>query len=105
MDYEDKRLIIVENRLDRKKAKIDQLERTLKILQPESIQSLADNINEFIPEVHRLSRTQRWWHIGLRILIGIVIGATFTIVYVETRAKDIIKETVYETMQTIRSGE
>jgi hypothetical protein len=66
-------------RLDKKKVRLDEIERKVELLQPEPIQNLVKEVHSLRPTLLRLIKTQVWWNIALRIFIAVAISAIITL--------------------------
>lgn len=87
------RLEVIEKRLDKdeivikgfderlaaKRQRIETLEKEVKVLRPDIIGKLLDEIHLLEPTIKKLVRTQAWWNIGLRIIIAVTISAIISL--------------------------
>lgn len=68
-----------EERLAVKRQRIEILEKEVKMLRPDIINKLLEEIHFLDPIIKKLIRTQAWWNIALRILIAVTISTIITL--------------------------
>jgi hypothetical protein len=80
VEEEEKRINDFDVKLKSETLRIETLEKEVKLLNPDSVQTLITEIEDITPAIDNLIKTQTWWNIGLRILVAVTISTIILIV-------------------------